>query len=120
MLSDAYPSFPGVRARAFFVRAHVVIMKQLPAAGRFAAICALADVMRVTVSEYCDLRSTVTERSPYTVRLDLTYCSTRRPHHLPGHGAFASITTPAWSKPRNGRRNTSTKPCRRLRVMAER
>jgi uncharacterized protein YqiB (DUF1249 family) len=48
------------------------------------------------VSDDCDLRLSVTERSPYTTSFDLTYLV---------------AAESGWPKPRNGRRNTTTKPC---------
>ena len=82
------------------------------------AICAsLPDVRVSRVADDCDLRLSVTERSPYTTSFDLTYLFRRRETASPPTRtcACASTTMPGWWKPRNGRSQHDHEALRRLR-----
>ena len=80
----------------------------------------LPDARLSRVADDCDLRLSVTERSPYTTSFDLTYLFDAGPAPPTRTCGYASTTTRGWSRPRNGRRSTATRGSRRMRGMAER
>ena len=70
----------------------------------------LADVRVSRVPDDCDLRLSVTERSPYTTSFDLTYLfDPERPVHLPGHARARLSRRPAGRSPGMG---VATRPRR--------
>ena len=122
MLSDALSIVSWrSRPRSFVALMSLYESNYLRLAQLAGNLTALADMRVSRVPEDCDLRLTVTERSPYTISFDLTYLfDAGRPVPPTRTCAYASITTPGWWKPRNGRSQHEHEALRRLRGVAER